>query len=95
MIDSVQRIIDAVNEYCNRLIVQKTPKAYLGSWVAAESVDNSLSKVDVNGIQWRYIPKLESVTGLAAGDKVLMVKFPGMPAMIHGVVLGDVTLATI
>ena len=89
------KVVDAIKEYVDRLITQRTPTAYLGVWIAAESVDSNLSQVTVQGNTWRFVPKLESVTGLVGKDKVLMIKFPGLPATIHGVVLGDVTLATI
>lgn len=91
----VYQVADAIKEYVDRLITQRTPTAYLGVWLAAEAVDSNLSQVSVQGNTWRFIPKLESVTGLVATDKVLIIKFPGLPATIYGVILGDVTLAVI
>lgn len=91
---SVQKVIDAIREYVNVMISQRTPKGYTGVWVSAEAVDSSLSQVVVDGQTWRFVPKLESVTGLVANDKVMIVKFPGLPATIIGVMVGNVTLAS-
>jgi hypothetical protein len=66
-----------------------------GTWVQAESVDANLSQVTLAGTEdiARFVPKGAHVTGLTAGDTVLMVRAKGAPLTIIARVVGDITLA--
>lgn len=70
-----------------------------GVFVAAETVDANLSQVRIPGgasdgtdATLRFVPKGEHVTGLAAGNTVLLV---GSPHCIIAKVVGDASLAEV
>lgn len=65
-----------------------------GIWVAAESVDANLSQVQVGDTTFRFIPKLSGVSP-TAGQIVVMFSSPNMLTFIVGVLVGDITKATV
>lgn len=87
-------VVDAHADYINKVINDTTMKAFTGSWLAAEVEDGNLSQVDVEGSTWRYVQKLSSVTGLSVDSGVLILKAPGFPGIIIGIIQGDSTVAT-
>lgn len=70
-------------------------KSSMAVFVAANAIDANLSKVKLmNGTVVDYIPKGNHVTGLVAGDPVLLVKAPGVALTIIAKVHGDITIPT-
>lgn len=66
-----------------------------GVYVEVEAV-GSLHKVLLPGGQVaRFVPAFAHVTGLAAGQTLMMVRDKGVPLTIIGRVTGDITLASI
>lgn len=65
-----------------------------GIWVAAETVDANLSQVKVGDTTFRFIPKLSGVSP-TAGQIVVMLSGPNMLTFIIGVLVGDITKATV
>lgn len=71
---------------------------FMARWVSAEAVDGNLSIIEtpfINGLTGsahiRFVPKLSSVSGLAAGKTVLCSL---QPCVIIGIVVGDITKAS-
>lgn len=78
--------------------IEATREHFFATWVQAESVDSNLSIIDVgepneiyNTSQIRFIPKLSGVSP-TAGQTVICLR---NPVIILGVVVGDVTLASV
>lgn len=68
---------------------------FFGRWEGPETVDSNLSQVTLSGdtTATRWIPKLKSVTGLVAGDGVLLIETGGGNKIIIGAITGDVSKA--
>lgn len=81
----------AITDLVVRKILTLAPHFTIGVWVAAEVTDVNLSQVRSGGIVHRFVPKLSSASALAAGDQVLLMKAPGVPQIIIGEVVGDIT----
>lgn len=84
-------IAKAVYGGINRIVGEKTTQWYLGNWVAAESGDANLSEIVISGVPFNGVPKIESAVP-TVGDIVLVLAAPGLPLIIMGVYVGDVTL---
>lgn len=84
----------AINKMILGMIQNYAPVIRTGIWVSAETADADLSIVSVNGVQFRFIPKLGGVTP-SNGDTVVMLSSPSTPLFIIGVLLGDITLAEV
>lgn len=89
-------LADAV---ANRLRTQTTvpsaiPMRYIATWEGAESIDANLSSLFVpGGSRVRFVPKLTSVTGLVAGNPVLIEAGPNGGFIIVGKITGNAALA--
>lgn len=92
--------VDALTKFIRGVVQDPTtglPTArhFTGTWIAAESADANLSQVYLpGGHVARFVPKVASVSGLAAGNIVALVSVPGGTTYIIGKLVGDVTLAT-
>lgn len=66
-----------------------------GTWLSAEAVDANLSQVALtnNPDPARWVPKGAHVTGLVAGDTILMIHGGNIPLTILMKVVGNITLA--
>ena len=97
---SEELLIKAMDQYVgNRLNDGKgrapTVRQYYGTWASVEASDANLSQVILQGGTWcRYVPKLAHVTGLTAGKTVLLSATPGVPLHITGVLVGDISTAS-
>lgn len=66
----------------------------VATWNQQDAVDANLSIITLPGGQVaRFVPKLASVTGLSAGDRVIVQCGPNNTYYILGKLLGDVTIA--
>lgn len=84
-------IAAAVYELVDRRIDTKQHQFIQGTFVAAETSDTNLSKVNVEGVDIRFVRRLDSVTGLVAGNSIMLAKAPGFPLTILGKLRGDIT----
>lgn len=98
---NVDALVDIIDQRVRKIVREvlgnmASPFVY-GTWVASEAEDSNLSKVTLSGTteQARYVPKGAHVTGLSAGQTVLMVKGKGVPLTIIARVVGDIQLATV
>lgn len=70
---------------------QPTVRYYIGTWASAEVGDPDLSTVFLQGgAVCRNVPRLSHVTGLTAGNTILMVSSPTVPMHIVGVLVGNI-----
>ncbi len=73
-----------------------TVRKYLGTWAGAMAGDADLSNVVLQGGTWlRNVPKLGHVTGLVAGQTVILESTPTTPTHIVGVLKGGIKAAAI
>lgn len=84
----------AIQDVVVKEIRNSAPYFTTGIWVAAETVDSNLSSVRVGDSILRFVPKLSGVSP-SANDTVLMLKAPGVPLTIMGVLVGDITQAEV
>lgn len=89
-------LADAIGEYVHGIMgdgSRNTPtvRYYLATWASAEASDSNLSQVVLQGGTWcRYVPKLSHVTGLSAGQTIVMISSPTVPLHIVGVLVGNI-----
>lgn len=90
---------DAIYDLIMRILDRpETPVArvWMGVWLSANTVDANLSKISMlNGDTVDFVPKSNAVTGLTAGDPVLLVRGPTVPMTIIAKVHGDISVAQI
>jgi hypothetical protein len=84
----------AIAHLVEKRIREQAPYFTTGVFLQSEPIDSNLSMVQVAGSVARYIPKLSHVT-LSPSDVVLMARAPGVPLVILGVIVGDITLAEV
>lgn len=64
-------------------------------FVAAEGIDSNLSHITIYGVDYHFIRKLESVTGLSTGDRLRCDWSESISLHIVGVIVGDHTVAEV
>lgn len=88
---SIQQMI---KNQMNRNNTLPTARRYQAVWNNAEASDSNLSNITLQGGGTaRYVPKLAHVTGLSAGDIVIVDQSGPTPFMITGKPVGDIRLA--
>lgn len=88
------RLVTMIKQYVNEAILNKSIKVTAAEWVAAESVDSSLSQITLDGDTYHFVQKHAHVTGLTSGDIVHVMYGPNTPMTIIGIVAGDISLAS-
>lgn len=103
--DGIDEINDALKRRQDNHLVANGVLLLTGTWmgeddIAGETVgdENNLSLVVVVGTDgsetFRGVRKLAHVTGLNAGDPVLMISGPACPLTIIGELRGDIAILT-
>ncbi len=83
-----------VKNTVNRNQSLPTSQTFLATWNGAEASDSNLSNISLQGGGTaRFVPKLAHVTGLVAGDRVLVEGGGVAPMHITGKIVGDIRLA--
>lgn len=86
-------VVNALNDGTGRA---PTVRKYLGTWAGTEATDTDLSQVVLQGGTWcRYVPKMGHVTGLVAGQTVMLESSPAVPMHIVGVLKGGIRAAAV
>ncbi|MGI5245411.1 fibronectin type III domain-containing protein [Dactylosporangium sp. CA-139066] len=100
MAASDDALIDALGQYIGSVMGDSgantpTVRYYLGTWAGAEASDSNLSQVILQGGTWcRFVPKKAHVTGLTAGNTVILCSSPTIPLHIDGILSGNISVAT-
>lgn len=84
-------VVSAIYRYVFRILERSLPRVIFAQWVAAETLDANLSQITADSQTFRFVPKFSHVTGLVAGDSLVCIKFHGIPMIIFGKIVGDVT----
>lgn len=94
LVDALNQRMRSVSSGSNTLGV-KGADTFVATWRAAEALDPSLSMLQLPGGQpGRGVPKLSTVTGLVAGDPVVVLKQPNGTLLIVGKPEGNAGLAS-
>jgi hypothetical protein len=88
-------VISAIYEMVEELIDNKQHCIVQGTWNYAEDVDSDLSSVTIEGLEYKFVRKLDHVTGLTNGDALLLLRSPECTLTIIGKIIGNITLASI
>jgi len=92
--DCEAELAKTIQQFVEKQIRSQAPYFTTGVFLGAETEDSNLSQVSVSGNIVRFVPKLSNVT-LSPGDTVLMVRAPGIPLIIIGVMVGNITVAEV
>ena len=95
MFTSTDALVTLIKKTVQESLNAKGYRVLQGTWLNAESEDANLSRIEVEGIELRWVRKLEHVTGLSLDNQVLCLHGPGVPVTIIGVTIGDITLADV
>lgn len=94
--DLTDRIVDLIRKILKEPSSPVTHITY-GTYQSANTLDSNLSVVTIGAGPYsstsNSIRKLSHVTGLTAGNTVMMVSDANTPLTIIGVVVGNITLA--
>jgi hypothetical protein len=93
MANNIEQFVTLIRRTIKEVLSAEGYKFLQGVWNGAEAEDANLSNITIEGLPVRWAPKLEHVTGLAAGDKILCVHGPALPVTIIGILVGDITVA--
>lgn len=85
-------IAKAITEQIGKIVQSSTITAGIARWNNAETEDANLSYITYNDKECRYVPKNALVTGLSAGENVLVHNYPGIGLVIMCRIVGNTTI---